>query len=241
MTSGEAGGSARVQFDRRRRRHREQVGRQRPRIVATSVMVVLVGLALTLGSLGSSWRLVGGFTMVVGVLYAVVSFYVLPGHVRAWRTGADGEVETARILDPLVAAGFVVLHDRRIPNGRENIDHIVIGPTGVFVIETKNYAGELRVRDGNLYVDGRRRAGVIDQVSRQANAVSAVLDGVPVSRLVVIHRADFPLIRRPSIDGVPIVRATALGGLIGNSPVALDPAEVDRLATLASVRLRPMT
>jgi hypothetical protein len=39
-----------------------------------------------------------------------------------------------------------VLHDCLIPGSRANIDHIAVGPTGIFTIETKNYAGTVRVR-----------------------------------------------------------------------------------------------
>ena len=235
---GIPGGSARAQFDRRQRRHREGVEQRRPRIIATSAVVFLAGTLVALAALGSNWQPFGAMVMVVAVLYALVSLYELPNHVRAWRTGADGEMATARILAPLSAEGFVILHDRRIPNGRENIDHIVIGPTGVFVIETKNYAGDLRVRDGVLFVDRRRRAGVIDQVRRQANAVSAVLLNVPVGDIVVVHHADFPLLGPQRIDGVPIVMPRGLARLLRDSPIVLDPVEVDRLERLATSNLR---
>ena len=177
--SGVAGGSAAATFERRRSKHRANIESQRPRIIGTAAVVIAVGVALVSGALGPNWRLVGGLVIVLGILSALVSLFVLPNDVRAWRTGAEGEVRTARLLEPLTLLGFVVLHDRRVPYRRENIDHVVIGPTGVFVVETKNYAGDLRVRDGELYVNGRRRAGVIDQVTRQATAVSSALTMSP--------------------------------------------------------------
>ena len=39
------------------------------------------------------------------------------------------------------------LHDRRVPGTRGNIDHIVVGPAGVFVIDAKNYQGKIEVRN----------------------------------------------------------------------------------------------
>jgi hypothetical protein len=57
---------------------------------------------------------------------------------RAYRLGLRGELATAEALrDPrLAAAGFRVFHD--VPgDGKWNVDHIVVGPAGVFVIETK--------------------------------------------------------------------------------------------------------
>ena len=191
---GVAGGSAAATFDAVAATHRANIERQRPRDHRDRRGCHRGWCRPRVRRLGPNWRLVGGLVIVLGILSALVSLFVLPNDVRAWRTGAEGEVRTAGLLEPS-RCWFVVLHDRRVPGRRENIDHVVIGPTGVFVVETKNYAGDLRVRDGELYVNGRRRAGVIDRSRRQATAVSSALNDVPVTRIVVVHRADFPLLR----------------------------------------------
>ena len=67
-----------------------------------------------------------------------------PQHERSWSRGGGGEelVEVAlRKRCPDVA----VLHDRRIPRSRANIDHIAVAATGVWVIDTKRYKGKLQV------------------------------------------------------------------------------------------------
>ena len=57
---------------------------------------------------------------------------------RTWQRGAHGERHTARLLRRLHRDGFVVFHDLAVPgNTSANIDHLVIGPTGVFVIDSK--------------------------------------------------------------------------------------------------------
>jgi hypothetical protein len=58
-----------------------------------------------------------------------------------WRRGAAGERRTARLLEPLERHGWVVLHDLSVPGSRANLDHLVIGPGGVFVIDSKQYRG----------------------------------------------------------------------------------------------------
>lgn len=55
--------------------------------------------------------------------------------LQAFRLGWEGEVATAEELNKLMRDGFEVFHD--LPCGRFNIDHVVIGPTGVFAVETK--------------------------------------------------------------------------------------------------------
>jgi len=62
-----------------------------------------------------------------------------PQHIRAWQSGERGEIAVARVLDSLTAHSIPALHDRRIPHMRSNIDHIAIGPAGVYVIDAKRY------------------------------------------------------------------------------------------------------
>lgn len=70
----------------------------------------------------------------------------LEGSAERWERGAQGEDVTAAALDDLAGRGWTTFHDVRWPGRpRANIDHIVVGPTGVFVIDTKNWSGDIRV------------------------------------------------------------------------------------------------
>jgi hypothetical protein len=73
----------------------------------------------------------------------------------AWRRGAAGERRTARLLGPLERQGWVVLHDLAVPGSRANIDHLVIGPGGVFVIDSKQYRGRLQLDSSGRLWHGR--------------------------------------------------------------------------------------
>jgi len=50
---------------------------------------------------------------------------------RAWQRGAGGERQTARLLDRLSRDGYQVVHDLAMPGSPANIDHLVVGPSGV--------------------------------------------------------------------------------------------------------------
>jgi Nuclease-related domain len=63
--------------------------------------------------------------------------------VAAWQRGAQGERRTARLLDRLVRDGYVVFHDLAVPDSPANVDHLVIGPSGVFVIDSKQWTGSI--------------------------------------------------------------------------------------------------
>src|SRR5260370_8573716 len=78
-----------------------------------------------------------------------------PQSTRAWAPGASGEAKLAETLAAM--PNLRVLNDRRVPGTRGNIDHLVIAPAGVFVVDAKNYRGMIEVRDvGGLFKIDKR-------------------------------------------------------------------------------------
>jgi hypothetical protein len=95
----------------------------------------------------------------------------------AYEKGAEGERRTANALAMLPASGWFVLHDVRWPGKRfANIDHVVVGPGGVFVIDSKAWRGKVEVRDGVLRQNGYKRE---EAVASAADAAVAVAEQVP--------------------------------------------------------------
>ena len=90
---------------------------------------------------------------------------------RVLNRGERGERKVAEMLDDLRSIGYLAVHD--IPAEGYNIDHVLVGPAGVFAIETKFRSGhgEIEFRDGEgLFVDGRREH---DDPLRQARSSAA--------------------------------------------------------------------
>jgi hypothetical protein len=97
----------------------------------------------------------------------------------AYEKGADGERQTADALAMLPAAGWFVLHDVRWPGKRfANIDHVVIGPGGVFVIDSKAWSGRVEVRDGVLRQNGYKRESAVSDAAEAALAVAERVPGL---------------------------------------------------------------
>jgi hypothetical protein len=98
----------------------------------------------------------------------------------AWLRGADGERIVGRKLDIAASEGrIVVLHDRRMPSGG-NIDHLVIGPRRISVIDAKHYRNKRITKENDtLKVDGKNAEHLIDQVRHQRVAVCDVLADQP--------------------------------------------------------------
>ena len=229
QSGDDPGGSADRQFAGRRDRHRAAVQAARGAIFRRGALILSLGIATVIAA-PPSWRLFGIGVAIIGVLFVIERLYVLPQHVRSWATGGEGERLTAARLDPLRAEGFVVLHDRKIRQSPANIDHIVIGPTGVWVVETKSYGGRIRVAGGELRVNGRRRKGVLEEVEREVAAVARVVAPVLVQPIVVVHRADFPWLGALRIGDVPVVPPGELAKRIRSGPTSFTPDEVTALA-----------
>jgi hypothetical protein len=91
-----------------------------------------------------------GLGFGAGFAFAVALAQSPPAHIERWRQGAEGERATARALRPLTKSGWVLIND--VQRDRGNIDHVLVGPAGVFVLETKNLSGLVSVTEDVLRV-----------------------------------------------------------------------------------------
>lgn len=104
-----------------------------------------------------------------------------PTHtMHAWLRGADGERIVGRKLDIAAEDGrIVVLHDRQLPYGG-NIDHLVIGPRRICVIDAKHYRNaKITKKDDTLRINGESMEHLIDGVRQQSAAVADAMRDRP--------------------------------------------------------------
>ena len=135
---------------------------------------------------------------------------------NTWAIGAEGEESVIRVLQNLESS-FKVVNDVVLPGDRQNIDHIVVGSVGAFVIETKNHNGIIKCNndDWSRKKIGRRGtvyASNIGNPSKQAkrNAVmlrkwleSENIDVGYISAVVVFTNEDVELdLVRPTVKVV---------------------------------------
>jgi Nuclease-related domain len=158
---------------------------------------------------------------------------------RAWQRGAAGERHTARLLDRLGREGYVVFHDLAMPHSPANLDHLVLGPSGVFVIDSKDWTGQVhQSSDGLIWHNHYCLDRTLATIRWQAETLGRLL-GIPVAPLVCVHRAH---IQHGGLhaQGVAIVPATLLRSALGHDQVLSD-TDVERYAATARMRLRPAT
>lgn len=100
-----------------------------------------------------------------------------------YEKGAAGEAMVAAALGPLSTSGWRVLHDRRAPDGG-NIDHLVIGPPGVAILDAKNWAAAVTVTpDRRLVASKYDRTSDLERLEALARTVREITarDGVKVA------------------------------------------------------------
>lgn len=124
--------------------------------------------------------------------------------------GAEGERVVAALLAHLPREWFV-LNDLHWP-GREraNIDHVVVGPTGVFVIDAKNWSGSVRITNGTLRQNGYSRRSTTDAAAAAARAISSVLPSVNPRHVVPVICFVGEGSTNGTVDGVSICTSGTL-------------------------------
>jgi hypothetical protein len=95
------------------------------------------------------WSLAAGAVGAAAVALVMMVRDDPPQHVKNWQRGAEGERKTAKALRRLERQGWVVEHDLQ-REGRANLDHVVRGPRGPFLLETKNVSGTIALENGVL-------------------------------------------------------------------------------------------
>jgi Nuclease-related domain len=217
--SSRAGASAQTAC----RRHREQ-DRAAWRLGWLGLTWAMAGAALAVGLLigatVGAW-LGWPMAMMAAVLtWSRLRFRPSP-EAGIWRRQAAMQRRTAAMLGPLEHEGYLVLHDVTLPGWLDSLDHLLVGPTGVWVIESWQ---SQRRRPGG----GAVPAGILGELWSQTQAIAVALDGwaqVPVQPLLCVHRSRPRT--APTLEGIRVTAPRQLAQVVcSSSPVA--PGEVER-------------
>lgn len=173
--------------------------------------------------------------------------------VRQYAQGRDGEMAVGQYLEDLRARGYRVFHD--VPGqgrtGRKfNIDHVLVGPAGIFAIETKTISKPMK-RMSEVRYDGKRVTvdgwepdrDPIKQARALADYVGDIIrDGtgrtVPV-RPVVLY-VDWFVKRQPKGTDVWVLNQKALPGFLDYEPDSLTPEAIEQVAGSLAKHVREL-
>jgi hypothetical protein len=235
---GAPGASAQAEYQRRRQmEHATWAGNLPLRVAATALaglggllVAAVVGLPLPAGLLAA--------VVTTGAAWWWLRFRPSP-EARAWQRGAAGERHVARLLEPLARQGWGVEHDLRVAGSEATIGHVVIGPPGIFAIDTRHYRGRLRLLDDGLLWHGHcLLAPTLSATRWEADKLQARI-GAPdlaVVPIVAVLGATVPDRQVTSMD-VTVIPARRLPGLLRSLPPALTPQRAREIAEQINRRL----
>jgi nuclease-like protein len=185
---------------------------------------------------------------------------LMPHETESWRRGTaqasrapvngTGGCSLSAHLHQKLKGRAVVLDDRRVPGTKANVNHIVVAPSGVWVVEAKDYDGRVERRDvggwfkvdERLYVAGKDRSHLVDGLDRHVIAVEnllaqAGLTSVPVHSALCFVNSEWGWFAKPfSMSGVWVTWPERLTELVLDWR-AIPDSEFDTLARALAGRL----
>ncbi len=169
-----------------------------------------------------------------------------PASETAWDTGAAGE-EALAVHLAKTCPDVIVLHDRRIPGKRTNLDHLAVAPSGVYVIDAKRYRGKIEVRkpfrgEPRLFIAGRNKTKLVEGMARQRDAVLAKVDPeIPVHACFCFLNpagqaggSGLPLFRTLTIEDFPLFYPRKLSKRLNGAGELIAPAREEVAEVLAA-------
>jgi hypothetical protein len=235
--SGSLGSPGRSALAAYRRQRAEELAGWMRSLAWRAPLVVAAGVAIQVLAAQTGLPQAGLVGLVVAGLVGWRLRFRSSEQARTWQRGAAGERHTARLLDRLTRDGYVVFHDLAVPGSHANVDHLVIGPTGLFVIDSKQWTGSVhRSADGLAWHNLYRLDRTLETVRWEAATVGQLL-GTRIAAMLCVYGAH---VQGGGMDaqGVAIVPADRLRDALGYDRVLSD-ADVDLLATAAWTSLRP--
>lgn len=222
------------------------------RALARAELPTLLGLSIGAGLVGG----IGGGILagpipgvVLGVLLSLAVGVVVRRRSASyrWRMGAVGERRTARRLNALRRHGWSVFHDLSLPGSRANVDHLVVGASGVYLVDSKYRRGAVRFGGRRGWIRIGKTGGplLVRSAQYEAEAVARVLSSalgrrVDVVPVLAVHvpRSRFPGWREFSALGIPIMAASAVVPWLRSQRArVLSPAEAARVVQVVRERL----
>jgi Nuclease-related domain len=153
-----------------------------------------------------------------------------PREERDWAVGADGEEEVAWRLRRL-GDGWHVIHSVPVGEMGADIDHVVIGPAGVFTLNTKNHSKHrVTVTQGGVYVNGQRTEYLRNsrfEAKRANKLLTAACGDVDVQPVIVIMAADIKIKTEPT--DVNVVGRRSIARWLRKRPAVLTPERVEEI------------
>ena len=207
--------------------------------------LLMVGAAgavvFVVAALAGGWQL--GLALGFWAAGAMLIYQWRTERVASW---ASAEHRMSRLLAPLTHHGYVLLADRALPGTRAHLDHLVIGPSGVIVVDSKNWQHKRVVTGlrGRIHVGRITGRTAVRTAVFESSIVHEALSrelgrDVRVDAVLAVHGARLPSWRSPSVNGIPLIKAIKVRPWIQARPAELSASEVAEIAEVAQRAFKP--
>ena len=187
------------------------------------IFALLIVVGVVLFTMGAYYFIIP-MLFVAWVPFALSAVFL--GRYYAWEAGTRGEKAVARTLQELDDS-YYLLSNVRLPRGKGDIDHVLLGPNGVFVIETKNYSGKVMCYGDDWYRQQRKmkekaRVGSISEQARRS--ASDLKSFIWRKNRFRVHVSPICVFTNPSVGlelekpAVPILRLRELISFVKSAP-----------------------
>ena len=209
-------------------------------------------MVLSLWPLFVAFTCLGAFASALALgkctlVFAALFFASLVAVAAMWRNGlrrvasffvgARGEERVANVLVSLPQS-YHVFHD--FVAGGSPVDHVVVGPAGVFAVETKCWRGKVELEDGHVLVDGHLAdRSPLQQAIREADAVRTELEkaGWTGTVMPVLCFASDTFEKGSASAGAAmVINAKDISAWLCSLPETLASSELERLVGLIAAR-----
>jgi Nuclease-related domain len=219
-------------------RHRWWIRRVGPAFVAGILIAILINWPIAL--------IVAGLILSAGALF---SYRISPAFSPAARA-SSARRRTKRRLARLGNAGYLALHDRVIPGTDHVIDHLVVGPAGIYAVDSEIWDRRLPVRatrGGKLFHGPRDQAARLDHARWEAGQVARLIGaalGQPITArpAMVIYGPTVPWIV-VRINGVDVFCGRRLRRYLRREAAGrsgyLDDRQIEAIHDIAAQVLPP--
>ncbi len=122
-----------------------------------------------------------GIFELAGFLISLVplgAFYYFLRKYRIYGGGWEGEKRVIKLLSSKLGDDYILLNDLYLRGGGGDIDHVVLGPNGIFVLETKNWNGTISC-NGDFWQRSSKqkfKGSPSQQVKRNVAAIKNIID-----------------------------------------------------------------
>ena len=149
---------------------------------ALSALIFAAAFSILIYRLLSTFQI--GIFEEAGLIFLfapLVAFYFYLRKYHIYNGGWQGEKQVANLLTRTLSDNYYLLNDLYLRDGGGDIDHLVLGPNGIFVLETKNWSGTISCSGDEWQRAGKRNfsGSPSRQVKRNSAKIQYLIDNSP--------------------------------------------------------------